>query len=475
MTTFESPGREAARASIPARMDRLPIVPTHLRATVIIGVGLFFDIYEIFLSGTLSTVLKSEFGLGGNGLTLLLSSAFLGMFLGAVLIGRIADRTGRRRAFLISLAIYSVFTLVAAFSPNATILVLCRFVAGFGIGAELPVADTYLGDILPPRKRGLFTGIAYTLSFVGVPVVGFLAHWLVPTSLGGIDGWRWMFVLGAIGGLIIFALRTSLPESPRWLSAVGREAEADVIVRRLEKEALRRGAVLAEPDASTPSVTQGGDVRELVRPPLRGRTSMMVVFHFFQSWGYYGFGTLVPTVLALRGFDIVTSLGFLAVIYIGYPVGSALSLLIIETVERKRLVIAAAIAMAAFGIAFGLAREEAAIMILGFCYTSVSNVFSNAYHVYQAEIFPTRLRGTASCATYSLSRLSSGLMPFILVPLLEHQGSSALFAVVALAMVLVAAAVWVLGPRSNGKTLTDLNRLPVVPPGAAPAAAVEGA
>lgn len=458
MTTLESSDREIGRSSIPARLDRLPIVSTHVRATVIIGIGLFFDLYEIFLSGTLSTVLASKFGLGGNGLTLLLSSAFLGMFVGATTIGRIADRIGRRHAFLMSLAIYSVFTLVAGFAPNATTLVICRFLAGIGIGAEPPVADTYLGDILPPRKRGLFTGLAYTLSFLGVPVVGFLAHWLVPTTFGGLDGWRWMFIFGAVGGIIVFALRTSLPESPRWLAATGRESEADAIVDRMEQEAARRGD-LAEPDTETTAAPREGGVRELLRPPLRRRTTMMVVFHFFQSWGYFGFGTLVPTVLALRGFDIVTSLGFLAVIYIGYPVGGAVSLPLIEVVERKRMVIGTAAAMAAFGIAFGVAGGEAAILILGFCYTATSNVFSNAYHVYQAEIFPTRLRGTAGGATYSLSRLSSGLMPFILVPLLEHHGSGALFTVVALAMCIVGAIVWLLGPHSTGRTLTELNQL----------------
>lgn len=184
---------------------------------------------------------------------------------------------------------------------------------------------------------------------------------------------------------------------------------------------------------------------------------MMVVFQFLQTWGYYGFGTLVPSVLAARGFDIVTSLGFLSVIFIGYPAGSLISLPIIERIERKQLVCGGAIAMAVFGIAFGLSGSEAAILVLGFCYTAASNVFSNAYHVYQAEIFPTRLRATAASGTYSLSRLSSGLMPFILLPLLEHHGSGLLFTVVAAAMVVVAVNVLVFGPRATGRTLTDVN------------------
>ena len=460
MTQEQSTGRAAVTPSVAARMDRLPITPLHVKATIVIGLGLFFDIYEIFLSGTLGSVLKEQFGLGGTGLTWLLASAFLGMFLGAITIGRIADRLGRRRAFLLSLAIYSVFTVLAAFSPNVSFLVICRFIAGFGIGAEPPVSDAYLGDLLPPKKRGMFTGIAYTVSFVGVPVVGFLGHWLVPLQPLGIDGWRWLFVFGALGALVIFLLRTGLPESPRWLSAAGREDEATAIVERFEHQAEAHGLELPEPSAHTPSTTSGSNAAELFRAPYAQRTWMMVVFHFLQTWGYYGFGTLVPLVLAARGFDIVTSLGFLSVIFIGYPVGSVLSLPIIERLERQYLVVGSAIAMAVFGIAFGLSGSEAAILVLGFCYTALSNVFSNAFHVYQAEIFPTRLRGTAASGTYSLSRLSSGLMPFILLPLLNNHGSGWLFTVVAAAMVVVAANVLVFGPRTTGRTLTDVNLLP---------------
>ena len=219
--------------SIAARMDRLPITPLHRRATVVIGFGLFFDIYEVFLAGTLSSVLKKQFSLGGNALTLLLASAFLGMFVGAITLGRLADRLGRRRAFLLSMSTYSVFTLLAAFSPNATMLVICRFLSGIGIGAEPPVSDTYLGDMLPPTERGRYTAWAYTLSFVGVPLVGFLGHYLVPLQPLGLEGWRWLFIIGALGAVIIFVLRRGLPESPRWLSSVGRDTEADEMEEHL--------------------------------------------------------------------------------------------------------------------------------------------------------------------------------------------------------------------------------------------------
>jgi len=447
-------------ASIGARLDRLPITPMHRRVTAIIGLGLFFDLYEVFLAGTLAVVLKQQFRLSGTGLTLLLSSVFLGMFLGAILIGRISDRIGRRPAFLLSMSVYSVFTLAAAFSPGAGALVASRFLAGVGIGAEPPVSDAYLGDMLPARYRGRYTAWAYTAAFLGVPAAGFGGHWLVGREPLGFDGWRWLFLLGAMGAVIMFFLRRRLPESPRWLATVGRHDEADAIVTTMEEQARRRGLPLPDPETPTAAAREAdgkGRVRELFGPGLRRRTGMMVVLQFFQSWGYYGFGTLVPIVLAAKGYDIVTSLAFLGVTYVGYPIGSLLSLPVIDRVERKHLIVVSVVLMAGFGIAFGYADSPAQIMAVGFAYTAVSNVFSNAYHVYQAEVFPTRVRGTAASWAYSLSRLSSALMPFILLPILEHRGQTALFAVVAAAMTGVAIAVGGFGPRTTGLALDEVN------------------
>ena len=431
-------------------MNRLPVTRTHRLATVAVGLGLFFDIYEIFLAGTLANVLVAEFHLDKAILPAVLSSTFVGMFVGAIVLGRLADRIGRRRAFLVSLGIYSVFSLLGAFSIGPWTLMASRFLAGLGIGAEPAVSDTYLGDLLPPKKRGLYTGIAYTVSFFGVPAVGFLAAWLVPT---GPNAWRWLFVIGAAGAVIVFLLRTGLPESPRWLESVGRREEAERIVARFEAEA---GGDPPEPAADEePNTT--GSVGTLLRPPYRQRTIMMAVFHLLQTFGYYGFGTLVPQVLAAKGFPIVQSLLFSGITFIGYPVGAALSLPIIERVERKYLVIASGLGMAVCGLAFGFSSSETLILTFGFLYTAISNVFSNAFHVYQAEIFPTGLRSTAAGSTYSLSRLSSAAMPFVLVPLLHATNSAVLFGVVAAAMIVVALDVGLLGPRTTGRDLELVN------------------
>lgn len=439
--------------AVAARLDRLPITRTHVVVTVVIGLGLFFDAYENFLAATISTVLKHELSLTTNQLSLLLGSAFVGQFLGAIVMGRIADRVGRKPAFMVNLAIYSFFSLLGAFSPNAGFLVATRFLAGIGIGAEYALADTYLSDLMPRTVRGRFISWAYTLSFLGVPAVGLLARWLVPLSPGGIDGWRILFVIGALGSFVVWVVRRRLPESARWLELTGRHDEAERLVSAMEDEARAAGHTLDEPDPDVrPQRRESLPLGSLFRPPYRRRTTMLWILSALEVFGYYGFGTLAPLVLAEKGFDIVTSLGFVAATYVGYPVGSILAVPIVERVERKWLVMWTAVLMGVFGVCFGLTDTPALIVVFGLAYTLSSNLFSNAYHVYLSENYPTAVRATAAGAAYSLSKIVTGAMPFALLPLLDHHGPNAVFAVVAVAMALLAVDVAVLGGRTTGRS-----------------------
>ena len=226
--------------SIAARLNRLAPTRAHREATVVAGIGTFFDIFDIFLTGVLSTVLVEEFHLGRSALPPILASSFVGMFVGAWTLGWIADRVGRRTAFFVNLAIYSGFTLAGAFSGSATMLIFTRFMAGIGIGAELVLVDTYLGELLPPSHRGRYTAWAYTLGFVGVPAAGFLARVLVPTAPFGVAGWRWMFVAGSLGAVIVWGLRARLPRVAA-LACLGWTPRRS----RRHRDAVRAGGALA--------------------------------------------------------------------------------------------------------------------------------------------------------------------------------------------------------------------------------------
>jgi putative MFS transporter len=450
---------KALLTDIGQRLDHLAVGPMHRKVVVAIGLGLFFEMYEIFLSSTISTTLKTQYDLGGTTLKLLLASSFLGMFIGAATLGRLADRIGRRRAFLFNLIWFSLWSLIGAFSPTPWFLVITRFLAGVGVGAEYPVADAYLSDVLPKAHRGRLAAWAYTCSFVAVPVLGFMSLGLAEHSVFGIPGWRVLLVIGSVGAVIVMLMRRGLPESPRWLAGVGRADEARAALREFERGAEPApAAVEPEPAAVEPPSTEvTNPLRRLSISPYRERLGMLAVFHVFQSFGYYGFGTLAALVLVSRGYDVTTSLLFTALSYIGYPVGSALSVPLLKWFERKYLVMTTIAAMAAFGLLFATAGNSVLIVAFGFLTTATSNVFSNVYHVYQAEIFPTDVRATAIGWTYSLSRLSSGALPFILIPVLDHYGATAMFIVVLVALAIAAGVVAWIGPRTTSRNLEEIN------------------
>jgi putative MFS transporter len=440
------------------RLDHLAVGPMHRKVVVAIGLGLFFEIYEIFLSSTISTTLKTQYNLDGTALKLLLASTFLGMFIGSAVLGRLADRIGRRRAFLFNLIWFSVWTLIGAFSPNPWFLVVTRFMAGVGVGAEYPVADAYLSDVLPKDHRGRLSAWAYTCSFVAVPVLGFMSLGLTKHSLFGIPGWRILLVIGSVGALLVMLMRRSLPESPRWLASVGRADEARAALREFET-GPSEPAPKDEPvtPAPAPAADVTNPLARLSVSPYRGRLGMLAVFHAFQSFGYYGFGTLAALVLVSRGYDVTTSLLYTALSYLGYPVGSVLAIPLMRWFERKYLVMGTIAALAAFGLLFATVENTVLIVAFGFLTTATSNVFSNVYHVYQAEIFPTDVRATAVGWTYSLSRLSSAVLPFVLIPVLDHYGATAMFTVVLVALSIAVAAVAWIGPKTSRRNLEEIN------------------
>lgn len=445
-------------ATISQRLDALPISPLHRKVSMLIGIGIFFDLFDIFLSGVLSTVLIKQFHTSPAQIPLLIGSSFLGMFFGAIVLNNVADRLGRRKGFLLSLGIYSLFTFMAAFSPNTVSLVIFRFLAGVGLGAELPLSDSYLSEMLPASKRGRFTAWAYTFGFVAVPIVGFLSRILVPMSPFGIDGWRWIFIIGSLGAVIVWALRRGIPESPRWLYEKGRYQEAHQIVSQFEKSAGKSPQPLYLSTIKEKAENKAS-AKLLFHKGYGKRTAMLWIFQILQTIGYYGFGSLVPIVLAAKGYTVTSSLEFVTLSFIGYPLGSLLSIGIIDKIDRKWLIVLSSLGMSVFGLLFGLSDSSAAIITFGFLYTTISNIFSNSFHTYQAEIFPTQIRATAAGYAYSLSRLTSGLMPFVMVPVLRLYGATAMFGIVATAMVLIMITIAALGPKTTGKPLEVVNQL----------------
>src|SRR5262245_13823602 len=286
-----------ARHSIAARIERLPLSRFHRRFIALISLGGWFDFYDIFMMAYIGAALQHSQMLTLDQFSHMIAAGFSGMFVGTIVFGMGSDYFGRRTSFVLMLLIYSFCTLLGAFAHNAWSLIIWRGLAGIGIGAELVVIDTYVTEMLPSKARGRYVAITQLVGFTAIPVVALLSKLLVPTQWL-LDGWRWVMVIGGVGGLFAWYIRRRLPESARWCEARGRHREADTIMQGIEREVIQEtGRPLGEPEAVAVTVAERMPIRELWQPVYRGRTFMLMVFHLLQTVGLYGFANWAPTFL----------------------------------------------------------------------------------------------------------------------------------------------------------------------------------
>jgi putative MFS transporter len=446
--------------TIAERIERLPLGRFHRRFIALVSLGNFFDLYDIFIVAYIGAALQQSGFLTLRQFTLFVAAGFLGMFVGTVVFGMGSDRMGRRSAFILLLLIYSVFTFVGAFAPTAGWLIALRFFAGVGIGAEIVVIDTYVTEVVPGRARGRYVAITQVAGFCAVPVAAVLSRLLVPTHFL-MSGWRWVMVIGASGALLTWWFRRRLPESPRWLESRGRVAEADAVMAGLEAESFsKEGKTVDTEDAESAEGTEkkeSGSFWELWRRPYLSRTVMLVIFQALQTIGFYGFANWAPTFLLKRGVSLLHSLEYTLLIALVSPLGPLLAAFTSDRMERKWTIVVLALLVAGLGLGFGNSIAPAAVVGFGALLTLANYWFSAAFHAYQAELFPTRLRATGVGFTYSWSRLSAAFTSILIGAVLVH-GVPAVFAVLAVAMILVAVVVGVLGPRTHGLVLEEIAR-----------------
>ncbi len=288
---------------ISARLDRLPVTRTMWKMVFLLSLGFFFELYDLLYSayvmpglvkgGILTPTTPGLFGI--NGAATFIAALFAGLFVGTLGCGFLADRFGRREIFTYSLLFYATANLIMAFQTTAAGLNFWRFVAGLGIGVELVTIGAYIAELVPKQIRGRAFACEQAVGFLAAPLAAFLAYWLVPLKLFGLDGWRWVVIFGTHAAFFVWFIRRALPESPRWLAQKGRLTEADAVLTELERRIEKEyGRALPEP---TPAdLTLRGPVEkhrmwDLFAAPYRKRTVMLCVFNFFQTIGFYGLRT----------------------------------------------------------------------------------------------------------------------------------------------------------------------------------------
>ena len=449
---------QQADLSIAARVERLPLGPFHRRFITLVSLGNFFDLYDIFIVAYIGAALQQSGFLSLKQFSIFVAAGFLGMFVGTVVFGMGSDRMGRQSAFILLLLLYSAFTFAGAFSPSAGWLIALRFCAGIGIGAEIVVVDTYVTEVVPSYARGRYVAITQVAGFTAVPIAAVLSRLLVPTHIL-MSGWRWVMLIGASGALLTWWFRRRLPESPRWLESRGRVAEAEAIVAALEAGtiAVPPPGKRVEKTAGPTQAPESASFAELWRRPYLSRTVMLLLFQALQTIGFYGFANWAPTFLLKRGVSLLHSLEYTLLIAMVSPLGPLLAAWTSDRFERKWTIVILALLVAGFGLGFGNSIAPAAVISFGALLTLANYWFSAAFHAYQSELFPTRLRATGVGFTYSWSRLSAAFTSLLIGAVLVH-GVPMVFALLAAAMILVAGIVGFLGPRTNGMVLEELSR-----------------
>ena len=457
------------RPDIGARLDRLPPTRYIWYLVGLVSFGAFFEIYDLALTAPLSLGLLAAgvFHRGAAGFfgytdqATFAAATFAGLYVGTLGFAAVADRMGRRTIFTFALLWYATATVVRGLQNSAFAIDLCRFVASMGVGLELVAIDCYLAELMPKTVRGRAFAFSASMQFLSVPFVSVLAWALIPGTHLGIAGWRWLAFVPAVGALLVWQVRRALPESPRWLEAHGRAAEADLVTSKIEQY-VARDLGSQVPPIHPPAVEPARGAAKAISlwaPPYRRRTIVLIGFHVFQTIGYFGFSNWLPTLLVSQGIEIGKSLAYTAVLALVPPIAPLVFSLFADKLERKWMVAAGALLAAVAGLAMSRVTQHSnfAVFTAVGAFVAIGNsLMSLSYHTYQSELFPTPVRARAVGFVYSFSRLSAIFSSYIIAATLDRTGSVGVFVLISSAMVVVALIVGLFGPRTRGLALEQI-------------------
>jgi len=428
-----------------ARLDRLPISSFHYRIFWLIGAGMFFDGYDLYVAGpVLGTTLKTGFStLPQNGW--FLSLTFIGMTLGSLMAGFLGDRYGRRFTYQFNLMIFGLSSIAAAFAPDIDWLNALRFVMGIGLGAEIVVGYGTMTEFVPPQVRGKWMAFMAFVVVSGLPATAILARFIVPSF-----GWRPLFVIAGIGALIVWYLRKKLPESPRWLETKGKTDEAEALMRAIETE-VSGGKPLPPP--AMPKPVSAFTLSSLAGAKLLPLMVVGSVVLITINALIFGFVNWLPSFFVKQGLSITQSLNYTLVIISGSLIGCAIGAFSADRLGRKLTIIGGSVWCIILGAIYPFMNDPIYLLTVGFLLiVGIYVLTALLYGVYTAELFPTEVRLRANGICNMFGRGATVVTPLLVVALFTTYGVAGVLALMIglLIIQIIVVAVWGIEPAKRG-------------------------
>lgn len=439
---------------INARIDRLPLWPYHNLVLVVIGASFFFAFFDVVTIGFALPEIAGMFGISAEAASSVVTSGLIGYIAGSLLYSRVGDLYGRKTGLYLSVATFSVGSLFSGLTSDLNWLIFWRFVAGMGIGAEIALATTYLGELSPAPLRGKYTGWAITAAFGGFATVPFFAMALVPNFTWG---WRALLIIGALGGVLITIMRRNIPESARWLYKNNRYEEADEIVSAAEKRARdKTGSELPEIKTAGTGPSEAAPTEEtmamLFKEPYLKRLILLAVIWFVYYVGNYGWLTLAPELFEKGGIALKQSISNMAITGTGFVAGAVGAVYLSDKFERKYSVSAIALIWALMLLSIGFYQARWIIVLSGFIASATIGLLIPILYTYTGENFPTGSRATGIAISDGIGHLGGAFCGQIIFGIYSFSGFTGAFAGMAVTGLLTGVLI-LFGARTTGRSL----------------------
>jgi putative MFS transporter len=442
------PTTQSIEAFVGAAMDDAKLSVVHYWAFALIAAGLFFDVSNFIVFGILvPNMLQTHFATPPQVASIGFATV-MGLFVGTIGQGQFTDRFGRKAVYQFNLLVFGVATIASAFAPNYLWLSVFRFIAGVGLGSELPLCFAYAGEYAPKRIRGR---ILACIQLLGGAIVWPLSTLFALFFLARI-GWQGIWLTYGIGALVVFVLRFSFPESPRWLATHGQGARALELLGRMGIPGPGRDVRLVDSAASR---SRSDPFLVVFRDyPDRVVAASICFIAFFGV--ALGLGAWLPNIIAARGINITKTIEFTLVIQIAYPSASLFMMFALERFGRKPVAIVSFFLAGVFAFAFVESPNSAILLFTGFWMAFFTQLAGNSAQIFSSEVFPTNARASGFGIASGMGRLATAFIIPVILWIQNGFGVTTVFACVTVLLVIAAFSVTRIGPEARGVALDAL-------------------